>query len=173
VTGAGGLNQSATVTYTNNTVGTATATASFAGDANHNSSGTVSKTFTILYSTGSCLGGSGHTILQPINSDGTSVWKTGSTVPAKFRVCDASGNSISSTVVKSFYLVSIINGTVVTNPDETPDSTTPDTAFRWSAAPDSQWIFNINTKGLTANATYIYQITLNDGSVIQFQYGLK
>jgi len=172
VTGAGGLNQSATVTYTNNTVGTATATASFAGDANHNNS-TVSRTFTILYSTGSCLGSSGHTILQPINSDGTSVWKSGSTVPAKFRVCDASGNSVSATVVQSFYLVSIITGTVVTNPDETPNSTTPDTAFRWSPSPDSQWIFNINTKGLAANATYIYQITLNDGSVIQFQYGLK
>jgi hypothetical protein len=172
VTGAGGLNQSVTVTYTNNTVGTATATASFAGDANHNSN-SATKTFTILYSTGSCLGSSGHTILQPINSDGSSVWKSGSTVPAKFRVCDASGNSISSTVVQSFYLVSIISGTVVTNPDETPNSTTPDTAFRWSAAPDSQWIFNINTKGLAANSTYVYQITLNDGSVIQFQYGLK
>jgi hypothetical protein len=172
VTGAGGLNQSATVTYTNNTVGTATATASFAGDANHNSS-SATKTFTILYSTGSCLGSSGHTILQPINSDGSSVWKTGSTVPAKFRVCDASGNSISATVVKSFYLVSIISGTVVTNPDEIPDSTTPDTTFRWSSAPDSQWIFNINTKGLAANSTYVYQITLNDNSVIQFQYGLK
>jgi hypothetical protein len=70
-------------------------------------------------------------------------------------------------------MATIINGTVVTTPDETPDSTTPDTTFRWSPAPDSQWIFNINTKGLMANATYIYQITLNDGSVIQFQYGLK
>jgi hypothetical protein len=172
VTGAGGLNQSATVTYTNNTVGTATATASFAGDANHNSI-SATKTFTILYSTGSCLGNSGHTILQPINSDGSSVWKAGSTVPAKFRVCDASGNSISATVVKSFYLVSIISGTVVTNPDEIPSSTTPDIAFRWSPAPDSQWIFNISTTGMAANSTYIYQITLNDGSIIQFQYGLK
>jgi len=172
VTGAGGLSQSVTVTYTNNTVGTATATAAFAGDANHTNS-TVSKTFTILYSTGACLGSAGHTILQPINADGSSVWKLGSTVPAKFRVCDASGNSISTNVVQSFYLATIINGTVVTTPDETPDSTTPDTMFRWSAAPDSLWIFNINTKGLMANATYIYQITLNDGSVIQFQYGLK
>jgi hypothetical protein len=94
-------------------------------------------------------------------------------VPAKFRVCDASGNSISSVVVQSFYLVSIISGTVVTNPDEVPDSTTPDTVFRWSGGSDALWIFNINTKGLNANATYIYQITLNDGSKIQFQFGLK
>ena len=47
VTGAGGLNQSLTVNYSNNTnAGTATASASFAGDANHASS-TDSKTFVI------------------------------------------------------------------------------------------------------------------------------
>ena len=47
VTGAGGLNQSLMVSYTNNTyVGTATASASFAGDANHTGS-SDSKTFTI------------------------------------------------------------------------------------------------------------------------------
>ncbi|MFN8458297.1 MAG: YDG domain-containing protein [Anaerolineae bacterium] len=47
MTGAGGLNQSLTVTYTDNTdVGTATASASFAGDANHSAS-SDSKTFII------------------------------------------------------------------------------------------------------------------------------
>src|SRR5262249_16384910 len=47
VTGAGGLNQALTVSYSNNTnAGTATASSSFAGDANHNGS-SDSKTFTI------------------------------------------------------------------------------------------------------------------------------
>jgi hypothetical protein len=47
VTGAGGLNQSLTVNYTNNTnVGTAGASASYAGDANHTGS-SDSKSFTI------------------------------------------------------------------------------------------------------------------------------
>ncbi|PYS18933.1 MAG: hypothetical protein DMG17_04440 [Acidobacteria bacterium] len=47
VTGAGGLNQTLTVSYTNNiNAGTATASASFAGDANHNAS-SDSKTFQI------------------------------------------------------------------------------------------------------------------------------
>src|SRR5205807_281826 len=47
VTGVGGLNQSLTVSYLNNTnVGTATASASFTGDANHTGS-SDSKTFTI------------------------------------------------------------------------------------------------------------------------------
>jgi len=47
VTGVGGLNTTATVTYVSNTnVGTATASATYAGDANHNGS-TGSKTFAI------------------------------------------------------------------------------------------------------------------------------
>lgn len=53
---------------------------------------------------------------------------------------------------------------------KSPDATTPDTAFRWTG---DQWIFNINTKGLNSGSTYVYQIKLNDGSIIQFQYGLK
>ena len=39
----------------------------------------------VLYSTGSCDGAPGHTILQPINADGSSVFKLGSTVPTKFQ----------------------------------------------------------------------------------------
>jgi hypothetical protein len=47
VTGAGGLNQAVGVVYSNNTnAGTASATATFAGDSNHDGSGD-SKTFTI------------------------------------------------------------------------------------------------------------------------------
>jgi hypothetical protein len=56
--------------------------------------------------------------------------------------------------------------------DEVVVSTTPDTAFRWSAT-DQQWIFNMATKILKANTTYVYQITLNDGSTIDFRFGLK
>src|SRR5206468_11737302 len=48
VTGAGGLSQSLTVTYSDNVnVGTATAVASFAGDSSHDGS-TGSATFTIV-----------------------------------------------------------------------------------------------------------------------------
>jgi hypothetical protein len=35
-----------------------------------------------------------------------------------------------------------------------------------------QWIFNINNKPRATNATYVFQISLNDGSTIVFQYGL-
>ena len=145
-----------------------------ASDAAGNSATPVTNSYSVLYSTGACLGSPGHQILQPINADGSSVNKQGSTVPAKFRVCDANGNSIGTAgVVSSFRLIGISSGTV-TDVDEAVDSTTPDTAFRWSAT-DQQWIYNISTKQspFAKNKTYIFLITLNDGSTIQFQFGLK
>lgn len=133
--------------------------------------GTLTTTYALAG--GTCLGSPGHAILQPINADGASVFKQGSTVPAKFRVCDANGNSIGTPgVVASFRLVQTINGTVVSTVDEAVDSTTPDSAFRWSAT-DEQWIYNMSTKSLSKNTTHAYVITLNDGSTIPFQFGLK
>jgi hypothetical protein len=149
---------------------------SFAVNASDQAGNTASATnnYSVKYaSVGTCLGSAGHAILQPINPDGTSVSKQGSTVPAKFRVCDATGNSIGTPgVVSSFRLVATITGTTVDAINEPVDSTTPDTAFRWDSS-DKQWIYNINTKSLLKNKTYVYLITLNDGSTIQFQFGLK
>jgi hypothetical protein len=68
--------------------------------------------------------------------------------------------------------VQIINGTAVANVNEEPLSTTPDAAFRWSAS-DQQWIFNLSTKDLSQGKTYVYRITLNDGSTIDFRFGTK
>ena len=121
---------------------------------------------------GNCLGSAGHAILQPINADGSSINKQGSTVPAKFRVCNALGQSIGTPgVVASFRLVGI-TGAPSGSVNEPVDSTTPDTAFRWSAA-DQQWIYNISTKPLTKNKTYYYEILLNDSTTINFSFTLK
>jgi hypothetical protein len=134
-------------------------------------------TFGILYlSSGTCNGDAGHVILQPINPDYSSVFKQGSTVPAKFRVCDVNGNSIGplpngGSIVQAFVLYWVSKGTVSPT-NEAIVSTTPDTAFRWDPT-SKQWIFNISTKNLSANLTYQYVITLNDGSTITFQFGLK
>ncbi|PYI45071.1 MAG: hypothetical protein DMC57_00440, partial [Verrucomicrobia bacterium] len=130
-------------------------------------------TLSVMYSA-SCIisGDPTHVILQPINADGSSVNKAGSTVPAKFRVTDANCNSIGTLgVVTAFKLIgqssdpsAVINEEVV--------STTPDTAFRWDPSAQ-QWIFNISTKGMKAGVKYTYQITLNDGSSIVFSFALK
>jgi hypothetical protein len=136
-----------------------------------------SASYSVIYAVGgSCLGSPSHQILQPINANyqtDLSVFKQGSTVPAKFRVCDANGVSIGTAgVVTKFALVQKLSLAGSETIDEAVLSTTPDTAFRWSAT-DQQWIFNLATKTLKANTTYVYQITLNDGSTIDFRFGLK
>jgi len=128
----------------------------------------------VLYSTGACFGDLGHTILQPINPDGSSVWKQGSTVPAKFRVCDANGNSIGAGVIKAFVLYQINSGTI-SAVDETSDNSTNDLGWRFDPTAQ-QWIFNLSTKTApqnVANRTYYYRIDLSDGSSIVFSFGLK
>jgi hypothetical protein len=101
------------------------------------------------------------------------VVKRNATVPAKFRVCDAMGNSVGTAgVVQQFQLVQVINGTVSTYPNEEVASTTPDSDFRWDPT-GKLWIFNINTKVLDINKTYVYKVTLNDGSTIDFRFGVR
>jgi hypothetical protein len=154
--------------------GTCTITADEAGSINYLAATEVIQSFKVLYlSAGTCNGDAGHVILQPINATTPfSLFKQGSTVPAKFRVCDANGHSIGTPgVVAKFQQISVSAG-VPSVVSETVDSTTPDTAFRWDATAQ-QWIFNMSTKALNGNSTYIWLITLNDGSTIQFQFSLK
>jgi hypothetical protein len=151
-----------------------TVTYNYGGDANFLSAPMASTTLSVKYAgVGMCGGDLGHTILQPINANGLSVFNSKSTSPAKFRVCDANGVSVGTPgVVKSFVLYQILNGTA-TMVNEAVDSTTPDSAFRWDPTAQ-QWIFNISNKNLgPANQTYFFLITLNDGTSIQFSYGLK
>lgn len=143
-------------------IGMATVNCSASDSRGNNANGSF--TIAVQYATASlnCSGVSGHQVLQPINNDGSSVFKQGSTVPVKFRVCGADGKSIGTAgVVTSFRLM---------NSNQAVFSATSDTGFR---SGNQQWIFNLSTKNLVAGNTYVYLIMLNDGSTIQFQFSLK
>jgi hypothetical protein len=140
---------------------------------------TVTKAVPILvsYSTASCSGDMGHSVLQPINADGTSVFKLGSTVPTKFRVCDANGVSVGLAGTVASYMLVGAGSTSGLTIDEDVYSTNVDNAFRWDST-GKQWVFNQatgkNNPTLSkTNTIYRFQINLKDGSSIQFQYGLK
>ena len=62
------------------------------------------------------------------------MFKKGSTVRAKFRVCDANGQSVATGAVSSFVLYQVANGTEISAVTEAVDSTTPDNAFQWDAS---------------------------------------
>jgi hypothetical protein len=134
-------------------------------------------TFTINY--GLCAAaGPGNVILPPIKVDGTSVYnrKGGSTIPVKFRVCDAAGNSIPlqqavfAPTGGALSMLSAVRGTV-DSANETTTTDIPDVAFRWDAS-GQQWIFNMATSNLTSGSTYMFRINLAYGS-ITFQVGVK
>lgn len=167
-------NGQATFTSSTLSVGSHSITAAYSGDSNFQAStGTLTESVHYEPAGAACDGDMGHQIIQPINFDGSSVFKQGQTVPAKFRICDANGNSIGSAgVVASFQLTQITSGTVTTTVQDIVDTNNPDTTFRFDAT-DQQWIFNISTQNLAANSTYIYSIVLNDGTTIAFQYGLR
>jgi hypothetical protein len=149
-----------------------------------NCSGQSSPNYTITYVPGTLLvgfaaggvvdGEPGHVALQPIAADGSSVFNGGRTVPIKFRVGDVNGVSIGppAVVVTSFRIIAVINGTGSTSVDLPADSRTPDTTFRWDPT-SQQWIFNLDTRGLTVGNTYVLRISLADGSHIDFQFGLR
>jgi hypothetical protein len=124
--------------------------------------------------------GAGGVILPPINSDGTSVYKRqgGSTIPVKFRVCDAFRNSISNPAAVfagtggSLTMLSAVRGTI-TNINEVDGTDIPDAAFRWDAS-GQQWIFNMATSNLTSGNTYQFRINLaySPASIV-FVVGVK
>jgi trimeric autotransporter adhesin len=176
--GTGILNSSGVASYTTSTlaVNSHSITVVYGGDGNFLNSTSSVLTQLVTYMTGgTCDGDAGHQILQPINADGSSVWKQGSTVPAKFRVCNYNGNSIgTSGVVKNFFVYQTKSGTVA-SVDETNITST--NSLYWNFDPTGQqWIFNIGTKTgavSSPNTTYYLEIDLNDGSSILFQFGLR
>jgi hypothetical protein len=129
--------------------------------------------YNVVYATGACLGSASRQILEPVNADYSSVFKQKSTVPSKFRVCDANGVAIGTPgVVTSFALTAVSLRDEDLPVTELIVSTTPDTAFRWSAS-DQQWIFNLSTKNLGVGRSYTYTVTLNDGTQFSFGFTLK
>jgi hypothetical protein len=134
----------------------------------------VAGTATVDYApVGACTSGPGHQILAPINADGSSVFPraTTSTIPIQFRVCDATGKAVSTGgIVTNFRLLQKITGGVTTNVNQGQS-----TGFAFSTA-NQDLALSLGTSAptnLAAGSTYVYQITLNDGTTINFQFSLN
>jgi hypothetical protein len=178
LSGAASFTGAATTAVNPGTYTTITPTVGTLSATNYDFTPFVNGTLTITY--GTCSGSvPGGVILPPINSDGTSVYsrKGGSTIPVKFRECDAFGNPISNLAAvfgpnggATITMLSAVRGTVDTV-NEAGVNTIPDAGFRYS---DGQWIFNMATSNLTAGTTYTFKINLAYGPAsIVFKIGVK
>lgn len=103
-------------------------------------------------------------IRQPINRDGSSVFKAGSTVPVKFQVTDADHRPVASATARLFTVRPYDREHVPE--DEKVEATTNVAAtsgnlFRYDSK-DQQYIYNLATRGMTPG-TYQLHIELDDG----------
>jgi len=107
--------------------------------------------------------------LEPINNDGTSIFKLGSTVPVKFQLKDAQGNLISTAVAK-IYVTKITNA--VLGDEMEPVSTSAATTGNLFRYTGDQYIFNLGTKTLS-KGTWQIKVVLDDGTTKTVRISLR
>lgn len=175
VLGQGPANLAGTLgcSSTGSTIGTHTISCSGQSSTNYTISFVNTGVETVDYApVGSCTNGPGHQILAPIAAGTPFTKATTPTIPVQFRVCDAKGVSVSSTVISTFTLTSV-NGV----PASTPAPQGGPFAFvggtLLNGAGSAGWQFVLSTSNLAAGNTYAYTINLNDGTSISFQFRLN
>jgi hypothetical protein len=140
-------------TVTISSGGQCTITANQAGDDNYNPAAAVSHSFNTNYTW--------TDLLQPINTDGSSVFKLGSTVPVKFKLTGASA-AVTNLQAK-IYLAKVSNGVVGTELEAiATNNADGGNVFRFDPV-EGQYIFNLGTKSLS-QGTWQVRVDLLDGA---------
>ena len=124
------------------------------------SGNTVTGTFDVKVNPNPNVTVSWSGVLQPINADGSSIFKWKSAVPVKFKLTGASAGITNLVATLSVgYVSGGIEGTIL----EPASNAAPDNGntFRYDAASDT-YVYNLNTKPL-AVGTWLVHISLGDG----------
>jgi hypothetical protein len=107
-------------------------------------------------------------ILQPVNADGTSIFKLGSTVSVKFQLTGASANITNAVAKLTIAKVSsAVDGTYV----EAVSTSAADSGNQFRCD-SGQYLFNLATKGLSTG-TWSLSINLGDGVSRTVQISLR
>jgi alpha-galactosidase len=102
-------------------------------------------------------------VLEPINSDGSKIFKLGSTIPVKFQLKDAKDACVADATAKLYIAKVVDNKVGPENPATSTSAASEENKFRYDSA-SNQYIFNLSTMGLTAG-TYQIRIDLADGTI--------
>ncbi len=111
-------------------------------------------------------------VLQPINPDGSSVFKYGRTIPVKIGFVDCDGTIPTGLGPKiSLMLISGASpGTAINEPESTSGADTTG-VMRFS---DGKWIYNLATRPLPdSSARYRVTISLANGQIVTAIFGLR
>lgn len=125
---------------------------------------TLSLTYKVIYSFSG--------ILPPVKSDGSSVFKLGSTIPIKFYLKDAQGNFVTNAVAK-LIIQKFSDNEPIGEPIEATStaSSTTGNLFRYDTT-DNQYIFNLSTKSLSIGLWQL-KVELDDTKRYTVFVGLK
>ena len=166
VSGAGVVTGTAVIKYDNNKLaGTAAATATYAGDDNHDAAAPVSTTFTIK---GFDLSG----FYKPVDMGMLNTVKAGSTVPLKFEVFLNGVERTDTTAIQGFS-VRTLSCTTAAVLEEAPIemTSTGGTSLRYDTT-GGQFIQNWQTPKV-AGACYRVTMTTIDGNGLSADFKLK
>lgn len=110
--------------------------------------------------------------LQPINNDGSSIFKLGNTIPIKFQLTDANGNYVTNAVAKLRIskVTSTITGTIL-EPYTTGTATIGDIFIYESNG--HMYMYNLATKGMSIGTWQIRVDIIDDGSFYTVDISLR
>ncbi len=109
---------------------------------------------------------------QPINADGSSIFKRGSTIPVKFALSNCSGAPI-NTAVAHIQLFLYQMGVVGSEVEDVTASGQANTDGLYRLSGDGQYIYNLSTRLLASKVSYVIRTTLDDGSHYDVVISLK
>lgn len=99
--------------------------------------------------------------MPPINRDGSSAFKLGSTIPVKFQLIQSDGNFLTNALAQIF-IAKVENDTIVSEQAATStNSNKSENVFRYDST-DNNYIFNLYTKSLS-KGTWRIRVALENG----------
>jgi hypothetical protein len=108
---------------------------------------------------------------QPINSDNSSIFKAGRTIPVKISLLDCSGNNITSAPV-SISIYKIINTIEGTEEELDVDASGNANTGNMFRVADDLYIYNLSTKDYSAG-TYRVAAEIDNGETTSVRFSLK
>ncbi|MHC4478472.1 MAG: PxKF domain-containing protein [Planctomycetota bacterium] len=96
---------------------------------------------------------------QPINSDGSSIFKAGRTIPVKVRLADCDGVTVTDSTVSIAVekILDAVLGTVEELAFDSSGNANTGTLFRYDDT-DEQYIYNLSTRSLSTGTYRIHVI---------------
>ena len=111
---------------------------------------------------------------MPLLNDGSALYQSGRTVPAKFQLTAADGTFVTNAVatIQVFHVLNTPTGTMDMSVNTVASGLSNiGNLFRFDPT-SNQYIYNMSTSGF-ASGTYLLRTALNDGTTYDVNFSIK